>query len=211
MNCCKALTLASLLALPLALHAENPLYSPQSSTLRIPSIDMEAERGGYHDAVLEFIKEDLWRLKEITPASEIPGVETVRVVKTDSFPVQVFLEVEGWVGNVCNELHLEKRLDGNTFHVSIRQERSSPLMSCIAIVREFSWIVPLEVYGLPAGEYQYIVNDGIGPVEYLTGGGSVVRGVGLTGSFSLGADNLFTRTAPEFPGLINPETTQLTP
>lgn len=213
----RLLACAALLAAPLAVHAQHPLYSPETGTLSIPSIDMEARmppgqlsarHGGYHDVLLEFVQGDLWRLKQFTPATEIPGVKKARVVKTDSLPVQVFIEVEGSFGSPCARPQLERRLVGDTFHISIQEERPSFLMACITVEARFSWIVPLEVYGLPAGEYKYAVNRGIGPIIH-TDSGSVNTGVGLTGSFTLDVDNIFSRAAPEFPQFINPETTQL--
>lgn len=210
MNLCniRKLACAGLLAAPLALHAENPFYSPDTATVSIPSIDMEARmpegqlsarHGGYHDVLLEFVQGDLWRLKQFTPATEIPGIEKASVVKTDSFPVQVFLEVEGRFGSPCARPQLEKRLVGDTFHISIQEERTSVLMACIAVTAAFSWIVPLEVYGLPAGEYKYVVNRGI----------SVNQGAVLSGSFILDTNNIFQRAAPEYPRFINPETQSL--
>jgi hypothetical protein len=203
----RMLTCAGLLAAPLAVHAENPFYSPETATLSIPAIDMQARmppgqlsarHGGYHDVLLEFVQGDLWRLRKFTPATEIPGMEKARVIKTDSFPVQVFLEVEGRFGSPCARPQLEKRLVGDTFHVSIQEERTSVLMACVTVTAPFSWIVPLEVYGLPAGEYKYVVNRGI----------SVNQGAVLSGSFTLATNNTFQRAAPEFPHFINPELNQ---
>jgi hypothetical protein len=211
------LACAGLLTAPLAAHAQNPFYFPETGTMSIPSIDMEARMppgqlsaryGGYHDVLLEFVQGDLWRLKKFTPATEIPGVKKARVVKTDAFPVQVFVEVEGSFGNPCARPQLERRRIGNTFYISIQEERPSPLMACITVEAPFSWIVPLEVYGLPAGDYKYVVNRGLGPILY-TDSGSMNTGVGLTGSFALAADNVFPRTAPDYPRFINPETTQV--
>jgi hypothetical protein len=88
------------------------------------------------------------------------------------------------------------------------RRRPSPFAACIASAAKFSWIVPLEVYGLTSGEYKYVVNHGMGPILY-TDSGSVNTGVGLSGSFTLAMNNVFQRVAPEFPGFINPETTQV--
>lgn len=206
----RTLACAGLLAAPLVLHAENPLYSPESATLSIPSIDVTQGQNGYHDALLEFAGDDLWRLKQVTPASELRSVYEVRVIETETFPVQVFLEVNGVVGYTCNTMHIEKRLVEDTFHVSIQQARSAR-GACIAVEAKFSWIVPLDVYGLPAGEYQYVVNHGLGPVEHRLDGTSVDVGVGLTGSFVLTADNILPRAAPEFPRYIPPEEGQVSP
>jgi hypothetical protein len=202
---------AALLATPLTLHAQNSLYEPESAALFIPSIDAAQGQSGYHDARLEFVRDDLWRLTHITPASELRSVYEVRVIETDTFPVQVLLEVDGVVGYTCSKLHIEKRRVDDTFHVSIQQEESLPGTACIALAADFSWVVPLDVYGLPAGEYQYVVNHGLGPVEHRLDGTSVDVGVGLTGSFVLDADNVLARPAPEFPRYIPPKVVQLSP
>lgn len=207
----RTLACAGLLATPLALHAENPLYSPESATLSIPSIDVTQGQNGYHHALLEFAGDDLWRLKQVTSASELRSVYEVRVIEADTFPVQVFLEVDGVVGYTCSKLHIEKRLVDDTFHVSIQQERSVPGAACIALAANFSWIVPLDVYGLSAGEYRYVVNHGLGPVEHRLDGTSVDVGIGLTGNFVLDADNILPRDAPEFPRFVPPKEGQVSP
>jgi len=204
------LACVGLLSTPFALYADNPVYLPESRQLFIPAIDLMNQQGAYYNASLEFVQGDLWRLTDVSRGEDIRGVEKVRVIRTTSFPVQVFLEVEGWVSGHCGgNLHTSQRRVDDTFEVAIQLAISygPPLMFCNASVSAFSWIFPLPVYGLKAGEYRYSVNGGVQSSRALpdvSTGVSVGEDHKLTGSFIIEADNILKREAPEYPFVISP-------
>ena len=215
MNLCKITTLiggAALLAASLTLHAaeDHPVYRPETRQLFIPSIDTAEMQGAYHNAVLEFVQADLWRLKDISQGVDVRGIRQVRVIQTDSFPTQVFLELQGWA-TICGQLDIGQRRVGHTFEISVQEvnSRKMPIL-CAQVISFFSWIVPLQVYGLDAGEYQYVVNGGVSADEYLDGGGSVKTSSGLSGSFVLEKHNrLESAGLPNLPFEVLPGTTAL--
>jgi inhibitor of cysteine peptidase len=75
-----------------------------------------------------------------------------------SFPLQVHLRVRGYVGDPCTAIdEIQVLRDGYVFEVSITTKRDAQL-DCIQVIEPFDKNIPLEVYGLPAGEYQVVVN-----------------------------------------------------
>lgn len=167
---------SSFLLLPIApvIAADNSTY--QSGVLTIPSIDTPEQVGQYLNATLSLAPNSTWILSnyDVLGAKGLVFAPTtqVDVVTTSSFPVQVLLKVSGSFPNGCGTLGTtHQRLVGNRFDVSLTASYPYPLnLLCTQIVREFVKTIPLPVYGLAAGTYTYNVN-------------------GLTGSFTLAADN----------------------
>lgn len=100
------------------------------------------------------------------PVPDLPGepslvlatVEDVEVVMLMSFPLQVHLQVKGYVGDPCtaiDEVDIER--EGYDIKVLIKTKRDSEL-ACIQVIEPFEENVPLDVYGLPAGDYTVDVN-----------------------------------------------------
>jgi inhibitor of cysteine peptidase len=97
-------------------------------------------------------------------------VDSVDVLTLESFPVQINVQVQGNLPDGCTELQepLVTQTD-NTFTVVLGTVRPAEAMCTQALV-PYETSVPLDVEGLPAGEYTVIVN-------------------GVTGSFTLDVDN----------------------
>lgn len=85
-------------------------------------------------------------------------VETVEVIMLTSFPLQVHLHVSGYLGDPCTGIEeIQAERDGSQFEVTITTERDSQL-NCIQAIEPFEQNIPLDVYGLPAGDYLVVVN-----------------------------------------------------
>jgi inhibitor of cysteine peptidase len=85
-------------------------------------------------------------------------VEEVEVVMLMSFPLQVHLQVQGYLPNPCTEIdEIVTEREGFQFKVIIPTLQELGV-DCIQVIEEFKINVPLEVYGLPAGDYQVLVN-----------------------------------------------------
>ena len=85
-------------------------------------------------------------------------VEGVEVVMLMSFPLQVHLQVSGYLADPCTEIktiHTER--EGFTFEIMIETSREAGVF-CIQVEEPFEQNIPLDVYGLPAGEYTVLVN-----------------------------------------------------
>jgi hypothetical protein len=161
-----------------------PTY--QDGILTIPRVDTPDQVGNYLDATFRHIDHNLWELQGYKTANDYPlkktPIEQVELVVTDSFPVQVFLNIQGWISSCSDPGQINQRLIGNRFEVTIQAEfpNGSPdTYVCTADVILFEKNIPLSVYDLKAGDYEYSINGG----DY-------------TGTFTLTQDNGFALTNP---------------
>ncbi|HAJ33877.1 MAG TPA: hypothetical protein DCK79_11065 [Candidatus Atribacteria bacterium] len=94
----------------------------------------------------------------ILPTISLAPVEGIEIVILESFPVQVQVIASGNLPDPCTEISevLQER-EGNTFFVTIKTYR--PPGFCIQVLAPFEEIIPLDVYGLPAGTYTVDVNE----------------------------------------------------
>lgn len=142
----------------------NPIYSEQTEVLSIPSVDAIDRPGFYQDVRVEFVTQDLWRLEGVEEGKEIDEIEHVELIKTDTFPMQAFLRVEGTFTSGCQEIgKVSQRLIDNTFEVAVYYEnnewtRAPTDIVCPQVLVPFSRVIPLRVYSLEAGTYDYSVN-----------------------------------------------------
>lgn len=91
------------------------------------------------------------------PNVSLAPVEEIEIVILESFPVQVHVITRGNLPDPCTEISevLQER-EGDTFFITIKTYRSPGF--CIQVLAPFEEIIPLEVYGLPAGTYTVDVN-----------------------------------------------------
>lgn len=142
------------------LRTDAPSY--ESGILIIPRIDSPEQVGRYQDVIFRFDQQlNTWVLQYVNSMrNHGPRIWSVDVrVVDDSFPIQVFLQVTGDHG--CGGLgQINTRRSGDLFEVQISEIQLGPEVVCTADIKKFVRIVALDVYGLSAGEYQYIINDG---------------------------------------------------
>lgn len=174
--------LAAALPALFALNAfadENPVYSGDSQHLTVPVIDTDEQSGFFQDVELEFAGGDLWRLTKVREGIPITGsIKFAHVVKVESNPVQVLIRVIAEFRKKCEQPgHITQRRTGNTFEVAVYYLNDTGLRNNAGAVecegvseepapgdsvgpdwRTYTLAVPLHVYGLKAGEYQYSVN-----------------------------------------------------
>ncbi|MGE4412198.1 MAG: hypothetical protein AB7E45_00700 [Candidatus Caldatribacteriota bacterium] len=82
--------------------------------------------------------------------------------------------IDGYLPTPCYEItRIEQRREGNTFYVTVMMKDSG--LVCIQVIEPYQEVVALDVYGLPAGNYQLNVND-------------------VVGSFALDMDNILIDT-----------------
>lgn len=93
----------------------------------------------------------------ILPIIGLASVDEIDILILESFPVQINVIASGNLSDPCtgtSEVLQEK--EGNTFFIIIKTYRSPGF--CIQVLALFEEIIPLEVYGLPAGTYTVDVN-----------------------------------------------------
>ncbi|MDR4514606.1 hypothetical protein [Nitrosomonas sp.] len=159
--------------------------SYENGVLIIPRVDTPEQVGRYQDAIFQFDPQsNTWALQHVTSTQyNAPRIWSVDVrVIDDAFPIQVFLQVTGDHG--CGGLgQINVRRSDNLFEVQISEIQLGSEIGCTADIKEFVRIIPLNVYRLNAGIYQYSVNGG------------------NPGTFSLVKDNVFD---DECGGTIDP-------
>lgn len=167
---------------------EHPFYS--DPVLTIPSVDTSSQAGTFQDVKLRLCEDGKWSLESFKMAGTFPMeylvVDTVDTIVTNSFPVQVFLNVRGYLTNGCSVPgRISQRLTANNFEVVMYAEdtRPNPVdYACTAQITNFEQIIPLSVYGLSAGTYTYSLTG-----LSFTGEGSSLKT--FTGTFNLAQDN----------------------
>ena len=93
----------------------------------------------------------------ILPNVDLATVEEIEIVILESFPVQINVIARGSLPDPCTEIsEILQGREGDTFFITIKTYRSPGF--CIQVLAPFEEIIPLEVYGLPAGTYTVDVN-----------------------------------------------------
>lgn len=156
---------------------EHPVY--KDGKLTIPRVDTEAQAGNFQDAEFQFDDAtNTWKLLNYRETTIIPGqgvyLNSVSTIVTDAIPIQVLLMINGELPTPCYQFgQINQRLKDNKFEVSMHLAPLLPNTICVEVTQPFEKIVPLQVYGLPAGTYEYTVNGQ------------------HDGTFSLTTDNIF--------------------
>jgi len=100
----------------------------------------------------------------IFPNIGLAKVEEIDILTLESFPVQIFVIASGYLPNPCTEIYqITHKREGNNFFITIETYYSQEV--CIQIIAPFEEVIPLEVYGLPAGTYMVEVNGVQGTFE----------------------------------------------
>ncbi len=166
-----------------------PTY--QDGTLIIPLVNTSEQSGAFQDVTLQLTEQGEWRLLDFkmsgTPPLENPHVETVELIITESFPVQVFLKVNGMFIDGCTTMgKVSQRLIENRFEITMFVENhvKQPENACTTEVIKFEKIIPLSVYGQSAGTYEYTLGD---VISFGIDGPYINT---FTGTFELAQDNI---------------------
>lgn len=114
---------------------------------------------------------ELLIFSKMVPMAGLATVEEIDILIAESHPVQVLLVAKGYLPNPCTGMDpIIIQREGNAFLITIKTRHSSEV--CIQVLAPFTEVIPLEVYGLPAGTYTVNVN-------------------GIEGFFTLEIDNIF--------------------
>lgn len=101
----------------------------------------------------------------------VASVDEIDIRIMESFPVQVNVAVRGNLPDGCTEIdEAQVQREDNLFRITLTTRRPADRMCTEALV-PYEHIIPLDVYGLPAGDYTVDVN-------------------GVTGAFTLEIDNV---------------------
>lgn len=86
--------------------------------------------------------------------------EALDVILLESFPVQVHVQVYGYLADGCVELvEVSAERVGTSFVLSLRTRRPAGNIECTEALVPFETTVPLDVNGLPAGTYTVVAEN----------------------------------------------------
>ncbi len=166
-----------------------PTYDYENGILTIPRVDTPEQAGMFQDARMELTGEGHWLLTGLKTAGTRPfyppTITKIELIVTETFPVQVFLKVSGFLPGSAQFLgKIPQRLKGNVFEIFIYGENlySDPGFPMSVTIEE---VIPLSVYGLSAGTYEYSLNGGCSMSQ--PGAGCIPET--FTGTFVLTQDN----------------------
>jgi inhibitor of cysteine peptidase len=87
-------------------------------------------------------------------------VESLQVMILESFPVQVHVLVSGYLPDGCVTLaDISAEREGETFLLTLTTTRPGGDVACTEALVPFEETVPLDVTGLPAGEYTVLAGE----------------------------------------------------
>lgn len=147
-----------------------PFY--RDGILTIPRVDADQQPGLYRNGVLQFDQTiNAFRLLsgDVFPLdSHDHLISQVELIVTESSPVQVFLKISGMV-TACTDFKISQRLSDRIVEGQILNDRlfevvvssfstTTPETVCIAVMMDFERVIPLQVFELSAGIYEYVVN-----------------------------------------------------
>lgn len=86
------------------------------------------------------------------------NVESIDIITLESFPVQIHVIAKGYLPDGCTEIDkIKTEREGNVFNINISTKRPKDAI-CTQVVENFTRNIPLEVWGLKAGNYTVNVN-----------------------------------------------------
>ncbi len=147
-----------------SMAAAFPFYDEESKILMLPRVDTANRINSYYGALFFYNEEtDEWIFQGANPTQDDDiSIDEVTITITDTFPTQVFLHITG-TNLFCNDLaQINQRLKDNVFEILVSTvigPTSVPRTACNQPFGSFVRVVPLPIFGLDAGTYEYNVND----------------------------------------------------
>lgn len=165
---------------------DNPTYFKELEVLGIPHVGLPGVDGKYQNVIFSKMENGYWDLVELKEKEQNDSlllIESVEVIVTNSSPIQVLLLVKGEVNFECSEVgRIVQSLDGILFNISIfTTANMENLEACENTSTSFKRIIPLNVYGLEAGEYFFNINGHTGRFEFTDENVTPLLGVNLDG------------------------------
>lgn len=150
--------LLSILSLALSTANANNEAVFLDGQLSIPVIHTEQQLGKYEHIEFQLAKDGRWDLVNYSVAKQAT-VKSIKLNISESFPVQVHIEVQGYLPNACYTLgNIHSTIDNSAFTVAINMQVLHPDLSCTQALVPFNVKVPLDVADSKAGIYTVNVN-----------------------------------------------------
>ena len=132
----------------------------ENGILTIPRVDTPEQPGQYENARFSQAPDGRWDLLHAEVGRQA-FIDEIEIQILESFPIQVHVRVSGNLPTPCHQLgSIHKRFANYRFEISVNSMLLlKPFETCIQVLEPFQTTIPLDVYGLPKGSYEVIVND----------------------------------------------------
>jgi len=132
----------------------------ENGILTIPVVSTDKNMAQYEFVQFKLARDGRWDLINFSESKQAP-VESIDIKLLESFPVQAIANIQGFLPNGCYGLgnHYMTR-EGNQFSLVINMItlQTLSLVACTQAIVPFEITLPLDIYGLDAGQYQLIAN-----------------------------------------------------
>jgi len=157
--------LSSLLLGNLCLAQDTPSF--EDNLLTIPIANTSDAPGIFQDIVLRLEETGEIELVDFKTGVELynSSITSVEIIQTESFPVQVFVKLQGQFNNGCPAVgQIVARRENNHFTIKAYLANNIWLLNpelilCTLSIVPYSSTTALDVYGLEAGTYTYSLNN----------------------------------------------------
>ena len=137
--------------------ADSVLYKDNELTIS-DAIVMEGDTPTYYQQVrLQALPNGDFRVVEAVN-KQLAYVEELSVAVLFTDPVEVELGIKGYLSTPCVQMHTTVARKGNTFFVAVGETPLQTLVACVQVTEPFEITLPLDVKGLPTGDYRVVVN-----------------------------------------------------
>ncbi len=137
--------------------ADSVIYKDSELTIS-DAIVMEGDAPAYYREVrLQALPNGDFRVVDAV-RKQLAHIDELSVAVFFTDPVEVEVGIEGYMSNPCVEMHTTVARRDNTFFVVVGETPLQTLVACAQVIEPFEITLPLDVKGLPAGDYLVIVN-----------------------------------------------------
>ncbi|MDO9518734.1 MAG: hypothetical protein Q8K97_05290 [Pseudohongiella sp.] len=137
--------------------ADSALYKDNELTIS-DAIVMDGDTPAYYRQVrLTVLPNGDFRVVDAVE-KQLAYINELSVAVFETDPVEVELGIVGYMSNPCVELNTTIARRGNTFFVAVGETPLQTLVACAQVTEPFELVMPLDVKGLPSGDYLVVVN-----------------------------------------------------
>jgi len=154
----RVISLVAAICIPAVVLADVPVYRDQSLSIKEALVVTASGTSYYKDIKLSANPDGSFKLVQ-AERLELTHVDEVKVQVQQSQPVQVSVEVSGYLPTPCYQLEEPAvRREGSTFTIVLAQRVLQTFAACVQVIEPFTVVVPLNIRDLQAGHYNVSVN-----------------------------------------------------
>jgi hypothetical protein len=138
-------------------QSDSVLYKDQELTIKDAIVVEGGQTQYFQEVRLAPTETGDFRIVAATE-KQLAYVNELSVAVSFTDPVEVEVGVVGYKSTPCVELDIAVTRKGNTFYVAVGETPLQTLVACVQVTEPFDIAFPLDVKGLPVGDYLVEVN-----------------------------------------------------